>query len=443
LTRGDLVTSNAAAQPLPPEVRVQLLTIAADVIGRRPLADLPPNVRRFARFSPSKRLRLGSAELAAALAVDEAFRESLAEVVREASGELVEQVVAGLSPMTADPVDVGVIVYLFRPDGWEEKLARIGATLQEEADRHTMADQTLRLTAERNRLAEANAELAKARDAARNALRASQAEHSREIGELRHQLRTLQGELRAAQRATAAAARQADLAVAEQQRQAAADAAELRRVRARSTALEAELDSGRRTIKSGRDHDDARLWLLLEQLGSGVAGLRRELDLQAPGVLPADTVEGADSQVGSRPSVLDGSLLDRMLDGQHVHLIVDGYNLTKTGYPDMTLVEQRNRLVASLGALASRTRVEVTVAFDGTAAPTGAAASLPTPRGVRVLFSAAGELADDLIRRLLAAEAVGRTVLVASSDGAVAASARARGAWSVPAAVLLGRIERG
>jgi predicted RNA-binding protein with PIN domain len=106
------------------------------------------------------------------------------------------------------------------------------------------------------------------------------------------------------------------------------------------------------------------------------------------------------------------------------------------------LADQRNRLVASLGALAARTKVEVTVAFDGTAAPTGVVASLPTPRGVRVLFSPVGQLADDLIRDLLRAEPSGRTVLVASSDQAVAASARGAGAWPVAASVLLSRLER-
>jgi hypothetical protein len=59
-----------------------------------------------------------------------------------------------------------------------------------------------------------------------------------------------------------------------------------------------------------------------------------------------------------------------------------------------------------------------------------------------VLFSAVGRLADDLIRDLVHAEPAGRTVLVASSDQAVAASARGAGAWPVAAAVLLSRLER-
>ncbi len=64
--------------------------------------------------------------------------------------------------------------------------------------------------------------------------------------------------------------------------------------------------------------------------------------------------------------------------------------------------------------------------------------------GVRVLFSAPGQLADDLIRNLLRAEPPGRTVVVvAGSDQAVASSARAAGAWPTPAQILLSRLERG
>jgi predicted RNA-binding protein with PIN domain len=436
------VTSTAVPQPLPAEVRQQLLTIASDVIGRRPPAELPPGVRRFARFTPAKRLRMGAAEIAAALAADESFREAIAEVVRVASPELVDQVVAGDPPQTADPVDIAVVLYLLRPPGWESSLTGIAAALQDDAARHSSANDSGRDAAERDRLAEANTELLRARDAARQTLKAVQSEHGRELTKLRHQLRTVQGELRAALRSAEQAESRAEAAAAEQRRRASQDSAELRRARNRIAALEAERDSARRTSRAERDHDEARIWLLLEQVTAAAAGLRRELDIATPSVLPADSVASAEPAGSARPSVLDGSLLDRTLDGAHVHLIVDGYNLTKSAYPELPLADQRARLVSSLGALAARTRIEVTVVFDGTAAPTGAAASLPTPRGVRVLFSAPGQLADDLIRRLLAADATGRTVVVASTDQAVAASARARGAWSTPAAALLGRLDR-
>ena len=57
--------------------------------------------------------------------------------------------------------------------------------------------------------------------------------------------------------------------------------------------------------------------------------------------------------------------LDAVLSVPAVHLIVDGYNVSKTGYPDLPLADQRARLANQLSVLAARTGVEVTVVFDG------------------------------------------------------------------------------
>ena len=93
--------------------------------------------------------------------------------------------------------------------------------------------------------------------------------------------------------------------------------------------------------------------------------------------------------------------------------------------------------MTSLAALRSRAGLEITVVFDGSTAPP----SQPRmPRGVRVLFSAPDELADDLIRRLVAAEPPGRPILVVTSDREVVRDVRRAGAWTVPSAVLLARL---
>jgi predicted RNA-binding protein with PIN domain len=59
---------------------------------------------------------------------------------------------------------------------------------------------------------------------------------------------------------------------------------------------------------------------------------------------------------------------------------------------------------------------------------------------VRVLFSAPGEIADDLIRRLVAAEPSGRALVVVTSDGEIVRDVTRAGAWTVPATVLLERL---
>ena len=124
-----------------------------------------------------------------------------------------------------------------------------------------------------------------------------------------------------------------------------------------------------------------------------------------------------------------------------VHLVVDGYNVTKTGYPGLSLLDQRQRLVTSLGLLAARTGAEVTCCFD--AAEVTTPLTSPVPRGVRVLFSKPGEIADELIRRLVRNEPGGGPVVVVSSDREVAEGVRQSGARAVPAVALLRLLERG
>jgi predicted RNA-binding protein with PIN domain len=134
---------------------------------------------------------------------------------------------------------------------------------------------------------------------------------------------------------------------------------------------------------------------------------------------------------------VDGpAALDALLALPNVHLIVDGYNVTKTGYGELALADQRARLVSSLAAVASRSGAEITVVFDGGRRPPSAP---PTPRGVRVLFSLPDEIADDLIRRLVDAEPVGRTLIVVTSDRQVALDVARSGAWTVASSVLLAR----
>jgi predicted RNA-binding protein with PIN domain len=208
--------------------------------------------------------------------------------------------------------------------------------------------------------------------------------------------------------------------------------------RRRADRAATEVAAARQAAREARQADETRLSLLVDTLGGAVAGLRRELALGGGGPRPADLVSGAQaSRSGTRVDTVSG--LDALLAVPTLHLVVDGYNVSKTGYPDLPLADQRNRLITQLGALAARTRVEITVVFDGAgvmaAPPRGA-------RGVRVLFSEPGVLADDVIRSIVAAEPHGRPVAVVTADRAVVNSIRAWGAYAVPSAVLVTRFAR-
>jgi predicted RNA-binding protein with PIN domain len=64
------------------------------------------------------------------------------------------------------------------------------------------------------------------------------------------------------------------------------------------------------------------------------------------------------------------------------------------------------------------------------------------PRGVRVLYSPLGVIADDVIRQLVAAEPTGRPVVVVTSDQAVVRDVRRGGARAVDSVVLVKLLAR-
>jgi predicted RNA-binding protein with PIN domain len=276
------------------------------------------------------------------------------------------------------------------------------------------------------------------------ALRREHDELRRRLGDARERARRADKEL-AALAASAAKDRAAgDAAVLAAQ----AAEAETRRLRAKLGAAEQALVAARSATREGRGSDDARVWLLLDTLVNAASGLRRELAVSPPTQRPADRVQPAGAGDDGFSGVAlrgfesdDPALLDQLLRVPGVHVVVDGYNVTKAGYGTLALEAQRNRLLAGLSGLAAQTGVEMTAVFDGAVrdAPVATAA----PRGVRLLFSAPGQIADDLIRELVRAEPVGRPVVVVSSDREVADSVRAMGARPVGSAALLRRLARG
>src|SRR4029079_11657355 len=136
----------------------------------------------------------------------------------------------------------------------------------------------------------------------------------------------------------------------------------------------------------------------------------------------------------------DPARLDQLLSLPQAPLLIEGYNVTKKGFGEISREQQRSRLVNGLGGLAAQTRAEVTVVFDGAERVVGLP---PAPRGVRVLFSKKGETADELIRRLVRAEPAGRPIVVISSDKEVADGVRRHGAYPLGADALLRRLARG
>jgi len=413
--------------------RKQVVLLAADVLGRLAPDQTPAALRPFARFTPARRRQRGAVQIAAVLDTDEQFRDAVADVVRDTLPDLVAAVSDGQLPAASDPVDVAVVAYLVRPDGWQDVLATAAERWRaQRAHTDEMGEERTRLQEELAQLrAKLKAETARSRDAIAEA----GAQARERIAELDKGLRNRTRELRAAERERDEARAELDAARRAAERAESAHDSELRRLRARVTELEQAGGAARREARVERDVDDARLWLLVETINSAAAGIRRELSLPPPSLRPADAVStSGDGETGSR-TVADASALDRLLAMPEAHLIVDGYNVTMTGYGELALADQRDRLVGALAALAARRGAEVTVVFDGRTRPS---VQPRTPRGVRVLFSAPEQIADDVIRALVAAEPSGRVLVVATSDQQVVADVRRAGAWTVPSSRLLG-----
>jgi predicted RNA-binding protein with PIN domain len=420
---------------LPEPVRGRWAEVAATAVGAMSAADVPPPLRRFARFTPAKRARLGGGALLGELCGSAAFRATVVAWWQDNHPD--ELAVDSDDPMTA-AVAALLAGHPSAPDVVAAAARREQAG-ELRAERDAARARVDKLATELERL---RGELTEARAQARAAGQHRDAEHQqlrRRVSEQGARLRDAVDGRVAAEQAAERLRRSAEAELAAARADVQKERVRAEAERARADRAKAEVAAARQAAREARQADEVRLALLLDTIGGAVSGLRRELALGGGGPRPADLVGGA--QTARAGSVADGrAALDALLAVPSVHLIIDGYNVSKTGYPGLPLADQRTRLVGQLAALAAQTAVEITVVFDGagvSAAPTRGS------RGVRVLFSDAGVLADDVIRELVALEPEGRPLIVATSDRAVVASVRRWGAHTVPSAVLLGRLVRG
>ena len=406
---------------LPERLRLQVVALVSAVLPS--VTPLPSPLRKVAAFAPARRARLGHGLIWESLA-DDGFR-----------GHAGVQV-AAMPADADDPVDVAARAWLSREDGWEAVVDHAVVALGEVEVRDDQAQAELRrLTAQ---VASLQAELAALRSGHRVELDSAKADHK----VLRQRLGEARGVLRAAESERDAALAARDQAVTGAETATRAAEADVRRLRAQLDEAEAGLAATRRDARSERDAGTVRARLLLDAVVESATGLRRELGLPSVSGAPGDAVEaelaGIDAAPASRAPA-SPALLEQMLALPRARLVIDGYNVTKQAWPSASLEAQRSRLVAALGPVVARSGAETTVVFD--AAESTSRSAMPAPRGVKVVFSPEGVIADDVIRQLVAAEPRGRVVVVVSSDQAVAKDVVRRGARAVPATVLIGMLQ--
>ncbi len=428
-------------EPLPLEVRARVVALASDRLGMLAADAVPVSLKSVQRFTPSKRAKLGAAALAAALESEPVFRQSVAELAKERFPETALALKAG-TPPDASVEELAALGYLTRAPGWEELVEK---AREELAARHAGRSGAAELDAV-TRLTE---QLEAVRAHGREALAAARAQaeaSEQDLAVVRKKVREIgdrAGRAEAAQRVAEAKLAEAHADLEELR---SGRAAELRTVQDQLTDAQHAVVEAKKAAREGRQDDQLRLRLLLDALMGAAQGLRRELALPPVDGRPADAISGDYAVPAAGPSLQgrsaeDPTLLDALLNVPLTHLIIDGYNVTKTAYGALPLESQRARLLGGLGALAARTSAEVTVVFDG--ADGSVAVAVPAPRGVRLLFSRTGETADEVIRRLARHEPEGRPVVVVSSDKEVIDGVVRTGARAVPSIALARLLDRG
>ncbi|MFE3324197.1 NYN domain-containing protein [Streptomyces sp. NPDC059176] len=435
--------AEALERPLPEGVRRRVVALVSDAFGGLTLTELPVQLRQYARFTPTRRAKFAGNAMAAALEGDPVFRQRVGERLRDTQPELAGALDSGAPPAAADPVDVAAAAYVLRPVGWVKLVAAAGEEAQRaDAER---ADEEGRRELERVR--EELDRLKEQAKAETERLRAELESARKDAESLQRKLRSAQSDVKRGEAALRRSAAEMESARVEAQSQVSAAESEARRLRARLGEAESAVEASRRAAREGRSIEDMRVRLLLDTVLDAAAGLRRELALPPASLHPADTVDAVEpgrmtpKDIAARAlSETDPALLDQLLALPQAHLVVDGYNVTKSGYPTMPLEKQRLRLLGGLAMLAAQTGAEITCVFDG--AELAAPVLLAPPRGVRVLFSKPGVTADELIRQLVRAEPPGRPVVVVSTDREVADGVAKAGARPVASVMLLKRLSR-
>jgi predicted RNA-binding protein with PIN domain len=422
---------------IPAALRSRVIALASQGLSRMPAAQVPAPLRKSASFAPAKRTKLVGGQIALALEADDEFREHLATQVRAAAGDLANLVESGGELSDDALTDAAALAFILRPEGWREVVdraqrLRVVPTGPGGTDPAAAVE---KLTAD---LDQARGDVKAVRDkykAQVEQLKADNAQLRRTLGQTRVHLKEAQESAEQAAPTIDAVRREADAAAREAE-------AELRRLRQRIEQLESDNTASRRAQRDDRDAENMRLRLLLDTIMDSASGLRRELALPPSELMPADTVPSIDpgapapsSGIGRALLNDDPALLRRLLEVPRSHLIIDGYNVSKTAWPTSPLDQQRSRLTSGVAGLVGGKAIETTIVFDGAdlAHPPG----VTSPRGIRVRFSPPGVIADDLIRQLVSAEPNGRSVIVVSTDREVAEDITKMGARSVASAALI------
>ena len=358
----------------PDDVVLRLLRGLGAYIRATPTQELPPSVRRLKGFRQAALNAHRDSLLN--LLNDEGMRALILEWLDDDKPSLKKEDAELLRVATA------------RPQGWQKVLSSDGSSAEQGGSSAASEERlTKALERERDKARRAKEEVQKIRRDGEVALRAEKARTAEAVEAL--------------QRMTSE--RDAALARVEELE---------KRLRTETAAIDRSERKARRDAERAREQAASarnQLKLLKKELAAAQAKLRAFETGDAGERPPAARQRKPKEPRGPRKplSVPKGRLadaketLDEWLGSSQVHLLVDGYNVTKAerGFGTLELSAQRDRLVQEVTKLARKKKAKGTIVFDGNEVPPGIAR---TARGaVKVEYSRTGEIADDHIVALL------------------------------------------
>lgn len=354
-----------------------------------------------------------------------------------------------------EDLDEASRLFLLRPDGWKEDLSALADQHAEDSERS--GKKSAEMDA-RRKLAGVEAALEKSRfELGESRARANVAEReladvSRELNEVKAAAAVLSEELDEASGGRQQAIRQLKasevLATTRLSKIRALESS----IRPGSTESNADPsgDPGnapgpdelarRATELAARESEVDLAEKLLRQLSGAISDVLSELGSLRPSVaLPQKRSAVASPRRALRlgRGVPDDSRqgLADLLSHEPICVFVDGYNVSKSAWPQLSIADQRNQLIAMLGRMKGRTSADVHLVFDGDS--TGARPNVSVPYPVRVHFTENGVEADDRILEFLDDLDARTPALVISSDRRVRDGSRERGANVVSSRVLI------
>ncbi len=375
---------------------------------------------------------------------DEEFRRRVVEVLKK-----------------PEDLDEPSRLFLLRPDGWKEELSALAEVQAEDSERRDKksaeVDARRKLAGLETALEKSRSELAESRVRADVAER-ELADVSSELGQMKAAAVLLSEELDEATGERQQAVRQLKTSEA----LATARLAKIRALEAsvRSASARAGTDpsgdsgnapgtdelGGRAAELAARESEVELAEKLLNRLSGAITGVLSELESLGPPVAPATTRPAVSSHrraLRLGRGVPDDSRqgLADLLDHEPMCVFVDGYNVSKSAWPQLSIADQRDQLIAMLGRMKSRTSADVHLVFDGDS--TGARPNVSVPYPVRVHFTEDGVEADDRILEFLDDLDARTPALVISSDRRVRDGSRERGANVISSRVLIEFCRRG